>query len=175
VKRAALISLIVGAALAIVPAAFAAELSDAGGGTVTSQTQAVTMAPTSYQDALRTYGSTSSTSSKVTPMSQLDPAIQAVLLRNRATQSVPLTGKALADYYDTGAVVTSQPTETGAFVGQPDILGGNGGTSTTSATSSGSSSIDWNAAIPAILLTGLLLAAAATVVTRRRHQHQLSV
>jgi len=182
VKRAALISLIVGAALAIVPAAFAVEMSDGGG--VSGVSQTVTMAPTSYQDALRTYGSISPAhqlgggSEAVTPLSQIDPAIRAVLVRNSATHSVPLTGKALADFYDTGAVVTSQPfapvtgnvTDVrgdGSFVGQTDTLSATG---TTQATSDGSTSIDWSALIPAILLSILLLATASAVVTRRRHQ-----
>ena len=144
-KRAALISVIVGAALAIVPAAFAVEVSD-GGGTV-SQAKTVTMAPTSYQDALNTYGSTSTTRNSdgtsvvVTPLSELDPAIQAAVLRN-------------------------------GFTGRPDVLGGNGASS---ATSSSPSSIDWSAVIPAIALGVLLIAMTATIVTRRRHQHQLSV
>lgn len=142
-KRAALISLIVGTALALVPAAFAATESDGGGAIASASTQVTT-----------------------TPLAQIDPAIRAVLVRNDS-QTVPLSGKALADFYDTGAVVTSEPAQNASpFVGQTDTLGGNG---TTTATTD-SSSIDWNALIPAILLSVLLLGTAYTVVTRRRHQ-----
>lgn len=197
-KRAALISVIVGAALAIVPAAFAVEMSD-GGGAVSSGVL------------------------QLTPMSQIDPAIQAVLVRNRAAQSPALTGKALADFYDTGAVVTSEAVapltgkvladfrDIGAFVGQPDILSGTHTTQTTTRSvdpatqavllrsrgladyysanavtlttdtlggkaapatlpvSSGNS-FDWSNALAVTLGAMLILAIAATTVTRRRHR-----
>jgi hypothetical protein len=143
VKRAALIGLIVGTALALVPVAFAATESDGGGAIAGASTQVTT-----------------------TPLSQIDPAIRAVLVRNDS-QTATLSGKALADFYDTGAVVTAEPAQNaGAFVGQTDTLGGNG--TTTAATDS--SSIDWSAFIPALLVGSLLLGTAYTVVTRRRHQ-----
>jgi len=208
VKRAALISLIVGAALAIVPAAFAVEMSDGGG--VSGVSQTVTMAPTSYQDALRTYGSMSPAhqlgggSEAVTPLSQIDPAIRAVLVRNSATHSVPLTGKALADFYDTGAVVTSQPSvpltgkaladfyDTGAVVtSQPfapvtgnvtDVRGDGsfvGQTDTLSATGTTQATSDGSTSIDwsaliPAILLSILLLATASAVVTRR-RHQLSV
>lgn len=148
-KRAALISVIVGAALAIVPAALAAEVADGGGASGIPQTKAVTMAPTSYADAVKTYGSISGGTSTTTPLSQIDPAIRAVLVRN---------GDARGD---------------SPFVGQTDTLGGTGTSTTTSSDSS--SSINWSAVLPAIALGLLLIAMTATFVTRRRHRHQLSV
>ena len=144
-KRAALISFIVGAALAIVPAAFAVQESD-GGGTTTAHV--VTIAPTSYQDAIRTYGSTTSQASTTTPLSQLDPAIQAAILRNEDVRG------------------------DSSFTGTTDTLGGTG---TTATSSDNSLSVDWSAVLPAIALGVLLIAMTATFVTRRRHQHQLSV
>jgi hypothetical protein len=117
VKRAALISVIVGTAIALVPVASAVEVSDGGG---------------AASHAVSTF----------TPTSQLDPAIQAVLLRNRFTQSVP-------------------------FQGRPDILGGTG---TTQAASGNSFDVHWSAVIPGIVLGALLIGMTATVVTRRRHQ-----
>src|SRR4029079_17030790 len=97
-KRLALISLIIGTALALVPVASSMVLSDgdgSGGG--------ISAAP-----------------------GGVDPATTAVLLRSKALAqyydpgavvtwpaTTPLTGKALSAFYDTGAMVTSgsaQPT-----------------------------------------------------------------
>ena len=97
-KRLALISLIIGTALALVPVASSMVLSDGGG-----SGGGIAAAP-----------------------GGVDPATQAVLLRSKALAqyydtgavvtspaNTPLTGKALSAFYDTGAMVTSgsaQPT-----------------------------------------------------------------
>ena len=91
-KRLALISLIIGTALALVPVASSMVLSDGGG---------------SGGGAAAAPGG-------------VDPATQAVLLRSKALaqfydtgavvtslENTSLTGKALAAFYDTGAMVTS--------------------------------------------------------------------
>ena len=108
----------------------------------------------------------------------IDPATQAVLLRS----------KALAQFYDTGAVVTSgTPTIDPAtqavllrskgladYYGangvtfHTDVLGGNGGSS--AAPTAAGDSFDWSPVLAATLAGMLLLAAAATIVTRRK-QH----
>ena len=101
----------------------------------------------------------------------VDPATQAVLLRS----------KALAQYYDTGAVVTSgTPTIDPAtqavllrskgladYYGangvtfHTDVLGGNGGAS--AAPAAAGDSFDWSPVLAATLAGMLLLAAAATM------------
>src|SRR5262249_41110985 len=134
------ISVIVGAALAIVPTAFAAEVSDGGGAMPGDNVQLVTMAPTSYADALKTYGSTSNT---VTPMYEIDPAIRSVLLRDRYTQSVP-------------------------FEGRPDILGGTGTAPATSSASSTVDWSAVAPAIALGVL--LIAMTATVVTRRRHHQ-----
>lgn len=167
-KRLALITVILGSALALVPVASAdARL---GGGV-----------------AYNEYFSRSS------PYS--DPATQAVLLRSKGlstyygssgnplTKAVPLSGKSLAAFYDTGAVTTSQPAvtltgkdlaayyDTGAVAQPIDPLATSGTSSSTGSTTSGDSTeINWSALIGAILLGVLLIGMAATAVTRRRHQ-----
>ena len=164
-KRLALITLIIGSALAIVPVATSHVLSEAGGGGVG---QALSEAGGGGVGGLST-----------TP-SRIDPATQAVILR----------GKALAQYYDTGAVVTAKPNAKldpatqavllrskglANYYGangvnfHTDVLGGNGGsTSTPIATTN--DSVDWNTVLAATLAGMLILALAATMITRRRHQ-----
>jgi hypothetical protein len=77
----------------------------------------------------------------------IDPAIQAVLLRNEGQS-----------YYGTANAVTLKP----------DILGGNGTAASTSVSSG--DSINWSNALAVTLAGMLLLAIAATAMTRRRHQ-----
>jgi hypothetical protein len=139
-KRLALITLIVGSALAIVPVATSHVLSEAGGGGVGG----LSAAPSST-----------------------DPATQAVLLRSEAlakhyvdpaTQAVLLRSKGFSNYYGANGVNF-----------HTDVLGGNGASSSTPIAASGDS-VDWNTVIAATLAGMLLLALAATMVSRRRHQ-----
>jgi len=108
----------------------------------------------------------------------IDPATQAVLLRSKAlaqfydtgavvtsgsqidpaTQAVLLRSKALADYYGANGVTVHS-----------DILGGDGGASVTAASGSGDS-FNWSPVLATTLAGMLLLAAAATAVTRRKHR-----
>jgi hypothetical protein len=73
--------------------------------------------------------------------------------------ALPLTGKALADYYDTGAV--AQPT---------DPIGTSTSSSTASSTSRDAVDVNWSALIGAILLGVLLIGVAAAAIGRRKHQ-----
>ena len=108
-KRLALISLIVGSALAIVPVATSQVLSEAGGG----------------------IGGLSAIPSST------DPATQAVLLRSQAlakhygdpaTQAVLLRSKGLSNYYGANGVTF-----------HTDVLGGNGASSSTPIAAGGDS------------------------------------
>jgi hypothetical protein len=140
VKRLTLITVILGTALALVPAASAMVLSDGGGtgGTAvvpsTQPTNDATQALVARSEGLAKYYGT-------------DPATAAVLLRS--------TG--LANYYGLDGVTF-----------RPDILGGNGGSEVTPISTG--SSFDWNTTIGASLAALLLAAMAAAVITRRRHQ-----
>jgi len=107
----------------------------------------------------------------------IDPATQAVLLRS----------KALAQFYDTGAVVTSgshiDPATQAVLLRSKgladyygangvtfhtDILGGDGGAS--AAPTAAGDSFNWSPVLASTLAGMLLLAAAATAVTRRKHR-----
>ena len=138
-KRLTLITVILGTALALVPAASAVVLSDGGGGTSgtavvpsTQPTDPATQALVARSEGLAKYYGT-------------DPATQAVLLRS--------TG--LANYYGLDGATF-----------RPDILGGNGGSEIPISTGS---SFDWNTTIGASLAALLLVAMAGAVVTRRKH------
>ena len=140
-KRLTLITVILGTALALVPAASAMVLSDGGGGTggtavvpSTQPTNDATQALVARSEGLAKHYGT-------------DPATAAVLLRS--------TG--LANYYGLDGVTF-----------RPDILGGNGGSEVTPISTG--SSFDWNTTIGASLAALLLAAMAAAVITRRRHQ-----
>ena len=148
-KRLALLSLIVGTALALVPVASSMVLSDGGGsvggaaaapGGVDPATQAVLL----RSKALAQYYDTGAVVTSGTPT--VDPATQAVILRS----------KGLADNYGANGVTF-----------HTDVLGGNGGSIATP-TAAGDS-FDWSPVLAATLAGMLLLAAAATVITRRRH------
>ena len=185
-KRLALFTLILGAALALLPVASAAVRLDDG----TSGSVAVVAPITDTATQAVVLRSKGVAAYYANAGAGIDPAIQAVLLRNKlaaehanpltATATVPLTGKALADFYDTGAVTTSHPTapltgkaladyyDTGAVAQPTDPLG----TSTLSSTTGSGDSIEinWNALIGAILLTVLLIGTAGAAINRRRHQ-----
>jgi hypothetical protein len=140
VKRLALITLIVGSALAIVPVATSQVLSEAGGGGVGG----LSTAPSST-----------------------DPATQAVLLRSQAlakhyvdpaTQAVLLRSKGLSNDYGANGVNL-----------HTDVLGGTGGSSS-APIAAGGDSVEWNTVLAATLAGMLILALAATLVTRRKHE-----
>ena len=139
-KRLTLIIVILGTALALVPAASAVVLSDGGGGTggtavvpSTQPTNAATQALVARSEGIAKYYGT-------------DPATAAVLLRS--------TG--LANYYGLDHVTF-----------RPDILGGNGGSEITPISTG--NSFDWNTTISATLAALLLAAMAGAIVTRRKH------
>jgi hypothetical protein len=157
-KRTALITLILGTALAIAPAAYAVVLSDGSGGDGTGVTSVVTD------------GWMSSVNSTVPSTQAVNPATQALLLRseglathygvNPASQAVILRSTGLADYYGQGGTTF-----------RPDILGGDGGVSTPAPIASGGDSFAWNTAlVGAALIGAMLLALGFAVANRRRHQ-----
>jgi hypothetical protein len=140
VKRLTLITVILGTALALVPAASAVVLSDGAGGTggaavvpSTQPTNDATQALVARSEGLAKYYGT-------------DPATAAVLVRSSQ----------LANYYGLDHVTF-----------RPDILGGNGGSEITPISTG--SSFDWNTTIGATLAALLLAAMAGVVVTRRKH------
>jgi hypothetical protein len=156
-KRTALITLILGTALAIAPAAGAVVMSDGSGGGATAVTSVVTD------------GWMSSVKSAVPSTQAVNPATQALLLRseglathygvNPASQAVILRSTGLADSYGSGGTTF-----------RPDILGGDGGASTQAPAATSGNSIPWNAAIGGAALIGaMLLALGFAVANRRRH------
>jgi len=171
VKRLALITVILGSALALVSAASARVLLDGGS---SGGSGALSLTEPAIDPAIQTVLRNAD--------AQMDPAIQTVLRNSKErAASVQLEGKALAAYYDTGAVVTSQPEvpmtarqraayyDTGAVV-QPLTSSDTSTISSTASSSSDSTDINWSALTGAILLGLLLVGMAATAVTRRRHQ-----
>jgi len=173
VKRLTLITLILGAALTVVPLASAIRPADdgtIGGGSLAATPAGVQL---TGKDLAAFYDTGAVVTSK--PSVSLSGKHLAGFYDTGAVvtsqPSVPLTGKHLAGYYDTGAVVTSTPTVDGSANGvtlHTDVLGGNGGTSSTSV--SGGNSFDWNMPLAVTLAGMLLLAIAATAITRRRHR-----
>ena len=149
-KRLAIISLILGTALTIVPLASAMVLSDGSGG------GSLAAAPTGVQLTGKDLAAFYDTGAVMT-----------------SQPVVPLSGKDLAGFYDTGAVVTSGSEPTADTSGNgvtlhTDILGGNGAAASTP--SSSGDSFEWNSALAATLAGMLLLAIAATAITRRKHR-----
>jgi hypothetical protein len=132
VKRLALITLILGSAFSIVPVAGAVVLLD---------------------------GSRDGGVSTAVPAPTMDPAIQAVLLRNEglATQAVILRSKGLSNYYGQNAV---------SF--HTDTLGGKA--NPVSAPVDTGNGFGWSNALAVTLGGMLLLGLAATTITRRRHR-----
>ena len=148
-KRLALLSLIIGTALALVPVASSMVLSDGSGsiGDVAAAPAGVDPATQAVLLRSKALAQFYDTGAVVTSGSQaIDPATQAVLLRS----------KDLADYYGTNGVTL-----------HTDVLGGNGGS--TAAPTAAGDSFDWSPVLAATLAGMLLLAAAATVITRRKH------
>jgi len=139
VKRLTLITLILGTALALVPAASAMVLTDGSVSTKSGVPATQPVNPATQAQVFR--------SEELASYYGLDPATQAVVLRS----------KALANYYGLNSVTF-----------RPDILGGNGGLQI-SPVSTGGSSFDWNTTIGASLGALLLAAMAGAVITRRKH------
>jgi hypothetical protein len=137
VKRLTLITVILGTALALVPAASAVVFSDGGGGTSgtavvpsTQPTDPATQALVARSEGLAKYYGT-------------DPATQAVLLRS--------TG--LANYYGLDGATF-----------RPDILGGNGGSEAISTGNSFDWNTTIGASLAALLLVAM---AGAVVTRRK--------
>jgi hypothetical protein len=179
-KRLALISLIIGTALALVPVASSMVLSDGSGdgGSVAATPGGIDPATQAVLLRSKALAQFYDTGAVVTSGSKIDPATQAVLLRS----------KALAQFYDTGAVVTSgskiDPATQAVLLRSKgladyygangvtfhtDTLGGNGGPSATPVSATADST-DWDSVLGVTLAGMLLLAGAATVITRRRHR-----
>ena len=171
-KRTTLITLILGTALAVAPAAHAKVMSE-GGSSYTNSVVAPSagISQAEYQalmlrgEALnQKYGSQAST----TGISQAE------------YRALKLRGEALNQQYGLGssATVTDGWTNSvtpSSYSFQPDILGGNGGVSTPP-TATGGDSFEWGTVgIGAATLIGvMLLGLASLAITRRRHQHQPS-
>jgi hypothetical protein len=151
--------LILGTALALVPAASAMVVSD---GSVSTKSGVPATQPTNPATQAQVFRS-----AELASYYGLDPATQAVVLRSKglasyygispATQAVLLRSKGLANYYGLNSVTF-----------RPDILGGNGG-SQISPVSTGGNSFDWNTTLGASLAALLLAAMAGGVTTGRRH------
>ena len=165
-NRKALITLIIGTALAVAPAAQAVVLSDGSGGAGTAAsvpTSSTNLSPAEYQalqargEALnRQYGNALTRLSpdefKVDVQSGLSPE-ELVAAVARA--------EAMNQQYGTSVTI------------RPDILGGDGGESTSPISTSTGDSIGWNAGIAGAALVGAMLVALGFAV-RNRRKHQLS-
>jgi hypothetical protein len=149
-KRLALISLIIGTALALVPVASSMVLDSGsgGGGGLAAAPGGIDPATQAVLLRSKALAQFYDTGAVVTSGSHIDPATQAVLLRS----------KGLANYYGANGVTF-----------HTDVLGGDGGASVAPASGSGDS-FNWSPVLAATLTGMLLLAAAATVTTRRRHR-----
>jgi hypothetical protein len=183
-KRTALITLILGTALAIAPAAGAVVMSDGSGSDGTAVTSVVTdgwmSSITAPVTSVPTFGPNKAEYRALmargealnqlygNALTRLSPQEFTALYQaggdQLSTQElVALTerGEALNSEYGSGSSVTFQP----------DILGGDGGASTQAPTATGGDSFAWNAAIGGAALIGaMLLALAFAVANRRRHQ-----
>lgn len=162
-KRFALITAVLGSALALVPFASAQVLSEAGGGGVGAAAVSPSVDPATQAVLLRSHAlaneyQTQAANQAIIQRSQglanyyLDPATRAVLLRS----------KGLAHYF-----------QSNGYTFHTDVLGGQGGSST-GALATTSDTFDWNTTLAVTLGGMLLIALAATMITRRRHQHQPS-
>ena len=166
--RKSLITLILGTALAVAPAAHAQVLSEGGTTNASSTvTQGTGLSPAEYQALL----------SRGEALNQLYRSSQASTtgLSKAEYRALKIRGEALNEKYGVSST-TAQPEVTDGWANsittsysfRPDILGGNGGPSTTP--TSGGTSFNWSATLGVTLVGLLLIAAAGTVVTRRRHQ-----
>jgi hypothetical protein len=159
-KRTSLITLILGTALAVAPAVYAAPMPDGGNGNgFGSPVSSVTITK-AEQQALVARGEALNK-----------------LYGNAVTALTPHQFKAL---YENGLANVS-PQEQAAIVARGEALNkayGAGGSGNVVATQPGSTSGDdnsfvWNATYGAVALTGaMLLVLGFAVVSRRRHHHQ---
>ena len=172
-KRMTIITLILGTALAIAPAAGAVVMSDGSGGGATAVTSVVTD------------GWMSAITAPVTSVPTLGPnkaEYRALMARGEALNQ--LYGNALtrlspqeftALYQAGGDRLSTQEllalSERGEALNNEYGSGGDGGASTQASTATGGDSIPWNAAIGGAALIGaMLLALGFAVANRRRHQ-----
>jgi hypothetical protein len=161
-KRSTLITLILGTALAVAPAAHAVVLSEGSGGAgtaafVPSSTSSTNLSPAEYQ-ALQIRGAAlnqqyGNALTRLTP-DEFKSVVQSGLTPDELVGAVA-RGETLNAQYGTSVTI------------RPDILGGDGG----SATTGGGSSIDWTTAVPGTLVGIMLIAVASLAVTRRRGYH----
>jgi len=182
-KRTTLITLILGTALAIAPAAGAVVMSDGSASDATAVTSVVTdgwmSSITAPVTSVPTFGPNKAEYRALmargealnqlygNALTRLSPQEFTALYQaggNLSTQElVALSerGEALNSEYGSGSSVTFQS----------DILGGDGGASTQAPTATGGESIPWNTAIGGAALIGaMLLALGFAVANRRRHQ-----
>jgi hypothetical protein len=184
-KRTALITLILGTALAIAPAAHAVVMSDGSGGDGTAVTSVVTD------------GWMSSITAPVTSVPTIGPnkaEYRALMARGEAlnqlygnalTRLSPqeftalyqaggdrLSTQELVALVERGDALNSEYGSGSSVTFRPDILGGDGGVSTPAVpAATGDDSFAWNAAIGGAALIGaMLLALGFAVANRRRHQ-----
>jgi hypothetical protein len=167
-KRITLITLILGTALAVAPAANAIVWSDGGGSpSAYVQAPAAGMSKAEYRALLirgealnQKYGLASSTG-----------------ISRAEYRALKIRGEALNQKYGLGSSTTPEVTDgwtnsiSPSTTFQPDILGGNGGVSTATPTATGGDSFAWGpVGIGAATLVGvMLLALASLAITRRRH------
>jgi hypothetical protein len=161
-NRKALITLILGTALAVAPAAQAVVLSDGSGGAGTAAavpTSSTNLSPAEYQ-ALQIRGEAlnqqyGNALTRLSP-DEFKSVVQSGLPPEALVAAVA-RGQALNAQYGTSVTI------------RPDILGGDGGESTISGSTG--DSIGWNAGIAGAALAGaMLLALGFAVKNRRRHQ-----
>jgi hypothetical protein len=169
--RKSLITLILGTALAVAPAAHAQVLSECGTTNASSTvTQGTGLSPAEYQ-ALLIRGEA---------LNQLYRSSQASTtgLSKAEYRALKIRGEALNEKYGVSST-TAQPEVTDGWANsittsysfRPDILGGNGGVSA-QPTATGDDSFEWGTvgAGAATLIGVMLLGLASLAVTRRRHQ-----
>jgi hypothetical protein len=163
-NRKALITLILGTALAVVPAANAVQLSEGTDGWRSAEsvrTSTSSMTPAEYQ-ALASRGEALNQQygNAVTRLSpeEFKSVVQSGLTPEEIAGAVA-RGEALNGQYGTSVTI------------RPDILGGDGGESTSPISGSTGDSVPWSAAIAgSALVAAMLLALGFAVANRRRHQ-----
>jgi hypothetical protein len=166
-NRKALITLILGTALAVVPAAQAVVLSDGSGGAGTvafvPTSTSTNLSPAEYQ-ALQIRGEAlnqqyGNALTRLTPQ-EFKSVTQSGLTPDELVGAVA-RGQALNEQYGTSVSI------------RPDVLGGDGGESTSPISTSTGNSIGWNAGIAGAALAGAMLLALGFAM-RNRRRHQLS-
>lgn len=164
-NRKALITLILGTALAVAPAAHAVVLSDGSGGAGTAASvptsTSTNLSPAEYQAlASRGLALNEQYGNALTamPPQEFKSVVESGVTPEELVGAVA-RGEALNEQYGTSVSI------------RPDILGGDGGESTSPISTSSGDSVGWNAAIGGAALAGaMLLALGFAVKTRRKHQ-----